>query len=262
MTYNNEGIKGLYKGIPTAVLGAIPANLLYFGTYEFTKKNLLLISNFSDSEFLMYFIGGMVAETVSCLIYVPVDVIKERLQVQSNLKTYNYKNDLDAFVSILRQEKLRGIYKAYGATIMSFGPLSAFYFMFYEYFKGIFVRNDAKTYIQRIKQENVEKLKEYKLDITFKESLICSAAASAIAGIITNPLDLVKLRMQVERAGDASKNKYKNIFNGLYIVAKTEGLSGLYRGSIARAAYFTPTGAITMTAQELFKPKVRKFLED
>ena len=38
--------------------------------------------------------------------------------------------------------------------------MPAFYFMFYEYFKGYFVRNDAKTYIQRIKKEEIEKLKE------------------------------------------------------------------------------------------------------
>ena len=53
--------------------------------------------------------------------------------------------------TILRQEKLRGLYKAYGATILSFGPMSAFYFMFYEYFKGFYVNNEAKTYISKVK---------------------------------------------------------------------------------------------------------------
>jgi len=38
----------------------------------------------------------MFAETVSCVIFVPIDVIRERRQVQSNIKTFYYKNDLDA----------------------------------------------------------------------------------------------------------------------------------------------------------------------
>ena len=41
------------------------------------------------------------------------------------------------------------MYRAYGATVASFGPFSAFYFMFYEYFKGFFVKNDAEAYLKR-----------------------------------------------------------------------------------------------------------------
>jgi len=35
----------------------------------------------------------------------------------------------------MRTEGLRGIYKAYAATVLSFGPFSALYFMFYEKLK-------------------------------------------------------------------------------------------------------------------------------
>jgi len=38
----------------------------------------------------------MFAEAVACSIFVPVDVVKERRQVQANLGTFKYKNDLDA----------------------------------------------------------------------------------------------------------------------------------------------------------------------
>lgn len=265
-TMKNEGLRGLYKGLPVSIVGSMPASVLYFGSYEWAKKKLLTFKNFSQGEFLMYFLGGMFAETISCLIYVPVDVIKERRQVQNNLKSYAYKSDLDALVTILNQEKLRGLYKAYGATVLSFGPMSAFYFMFYEYFKGFFVRNDAKIYIQRVKKEEVDKLRDMKLDISFSQSLVCSALAGALASLITNPLDLVKLRMQVQRASESyrtDKAVYKNLAQGIQLIAKTEGVGGLYKGSIARALYHTPTTAISMSILELMKPFVRKvFKED
>lgn len=265
-TILSEGIKGLYKGLPVAVLGSIPGSLLYFGGYEFAKKHLLMYKNFSNSEFLMYFVSGMIAEIVCCTIYVPVDVIKERRQVQTSLKSYNYKSDLDAFYQIITKEGIKGLYKAYGATVLSFGPLSALYFMLYEYFKGYFVRNDAKTYLQRIKKEDIELLKKSKLDISFTQSLICSSAAGCIASVITNPLDLVKLRMQVHRAGNSYNREssvplYRNIFHGLYVVLKTEGLSGWYRGSLVRALFHTPTYAISMTLIELIKPHMRKIMK-
>lgn len=263
-----EGLAGLYRGIGVAVLGSLPANVLYFGTYEFCKKHLLFLNYFQGSEFLKYFISGICAETVACLIYVPVDIIKERRQVQTKVKTYHYKSDLDALFQIVKQEKLRGIYRAYGATIFSFGPMSAFYFMFYEYFKGFFVRNDAQTYIKKIKKEdlndntsNKQNLK--KLNISFLESLLCSGLASSLSSFITTPLDLVKFRMQVQRADAHYDNKtaeYRNMVQGLIRIGYTEGIKGLFRGSCARVLCFAPTGALSMTFLEFLKPKVDKIL--
>jgi hypothetical protein len=263
-TLKNEGIVGLYRAFPIAVLGAVPGCFVYFGSYEYAKKHLLLFKNFSNSEFLMYFMSGMFAETVSCLIWVPVDVIKERRQVQTNVKTYNYKNDVNAFTTILQNEKLRGLYKAYGATVMSFGPMSAFYFLFYEYFKGFFVRNDAKTYIQRVKKEGLDELRNIKFDLSFWQTMICAGSAGALACVITNPLDLVKLRMQVQRADKLSKKDeyvYKNMFQGLYVVATQEGWKGLYKGCIARAVYQIPLLIISMSVIEISRPHIRKLVE-
>ena len=84
----------------------------------------------------------MFAEAVACMVFVPVDVIKERRQVMTNLKAYEYKSDRDAIRQIMRHEGVRGLYKAYWATVMSFGPFSALYFMFYETAKGFVVNND------------------------------------------------------------------------------------------------------------------------
>jgi hypothetical protein len=37
-------------------------------------------------EFSVHFSSGMLAEAVTCIIYVPVDVVKERMQVQRREK--------------------------------------------------------------------------------------------------------------------------------------------------------------------------------
>lgn len=72
------------------------------------------------------------------MVFVPVDVVKERLQIQksSGLSPSStlpqYRNSWDAFRVTLSQEGLRGIYRGYGATLLSFGPFSAIYFTLYE----------------------------------------------------------------------------------------------------------------------------------
>ena len=53
----------------------------------------------------------------------------------------------------LKIEGFRGLYRAYGATIASFGPFSGFYFLFYELFKGLVVKNDVDTYLSKIRRE-------------------------------------------------------------------------------------------------------------
>lgn len=93
----------------------------------------------------------MFAETIACMIFVPIDVIKERRQVQSDLKTFSYSSDIDAIRQISKVEGVRGMYKAYGATVFSFGPFSALYFMFYEHIKGYFVKNDVEKYLNKVK---------------------------------------------------------------------------------------------------------------
>ena len=66
------------------------------------------------------------------------------------MNKYYYKNDIDAIKQIKNTEGLRGLYRAYGATVMSFGPFSAFYFLFYENLKGLLVQNDPETYLKKV----------------------------------------------------------------------------------------------------------------
>lgn len=60
------------------------------------------------------------------------------------MKAYEYKSDLDAIRQIKMTEGVRGLYRAYAATVLSFGPFSALYFMFYEQAKGLIVNNDPE----------------------------------------------------------------------------------------------------------------------
>ena len=167
-TIKYEGMTGLYRGLGAAIVGGIPATSLYLTTYELTKKAMMGSDIGRQSPFLTYFCSGIIAEAASCIIFVPVDVVKERLQVQigrsvgMNLSIHSpttsispatatasstanttrmepispaaavYRNSYHAMRTIFAEEGIRGIYRGYGATLLSFGPFSALYFLFYE----------------------------------------------------------------------------------------------------------------------------------
>lgn len=88
---------------------------------------------------------GIIAETACCAVFVPVDVIKERLQVQNvhMSKEQVYSGSLNAALQIYKYEGISGIYKGYGATILSYSPFSALYFLLYEDFKIRFTRRQS-----------------------------------------------------------------------------------------------------------------------
>jgi Mitochondrial carrier protein len=122
----STGFSGVYRGLAAALVGGVPATCIYLTSYEASKRHLSTVPYVGDSPFLVYFCSGIVAEAVSCSIFVPTDVVKERLQVGL------YKSSTDAFKQIVTQEGFRGLYKGYGASMLSFGPFSALYFALYE----------------------------------------------------------------------------------------------------------------------------------
>ncbi len=159
-------------------------------------------------------------------MYVPVDVIKERLQVQDGSGGPGYKGGADALVKIWKSEGLLGCYRGYGATLMSFGPFSALYFVFYEQFKSV------STHVSGSQT------------LTMPFLIASSASAGAIASFLTSPLDLAKLRLQVRRGGGISGSpaatSYQGIKDCLQHAYHGEGVQGLFRGAGARVLHFVP----------------------
>jgi hypothetical protein len=263
-TTRNEGFLALYRGFGAVVLGGTPGTIVYLTGYDFFKKTFTSTPTRIEqggatsrtsisSDSAIHFCSGMLAETLACIIYVPVDVIKERLQVQhsttsesfrSSTNNY-YSGSMDALKRILNTEGLRGIYKGYLATLASFGPFSAFYFAFYEKLKSL-----AQTSIMDDKQ-----------NMSLHQTLFCSSVAGAGASWITSPLDMAKLRLQVQRGQNAGMStpshshptQYKGMVDCLRHIYNEKGIQGLFRGAGARVAHFVPATTITMTCYEEFR---------
>ena len=83
--------------------------------------------------------------------------------------------------------------------------------------------------------------------------------AGGTASILTNPLDMAKLRLQVQRAGGTSTQNdfyYKNLVDAVYKIGREEGATALFNGSFARILYHVPMVAISMGILEQVKPKI------
>ena len=208
------------------------------------------------------------AESVACLIYVPVDVIKERIQVQTNTDTNGYKGGFDALKKISKTEGLAGIYRGYGATLASFGPFSALYFVFYEKFK-VWSRNFLED-----NQNQSTTSPMTTTALPFHWIIMSSASAGAVASFLTSPLDMAKLRLQIQRGAKASAaassssggttatvTSYRGVIDALQYAYTTGGIRGLFRGAGARVLHFVPATTVTMTSYETCRNFFQKALE-
>ena len=86
------------------------------------------------------------------------------------------------------------------------------------------------------------------------QSFTLSLFSGVIASVVTNPLDVVKIRMQVQRAEvgvggvlQESRYGYRNIFHGVYKVSLDEGFLGLFRGCYARTLMLSLQCCLSLT---------------
>lgn len=71
--------------------------------------------------------------------------------------------------------------------------------------------------------------------VIFPMEILVGGLAAASAGAFTNPLEVLKIRMQLQ--GELQKKgqhavHYKNIFHASYVIVKNEGVMALQKGLV------------------------------
>lgn len=113
----------------------------------------------------------------------------------------------------------------------------------------------------------------FTIDIMFGTCGGCrGAVGGALASWLTSPLDLAKLRLQVQRASASQRVaanaryggapfEYRNTVHALMRIARHEGVAGLFRGAQARVMFHMPATAITFSLFEQCKKAFAFLLE-
>ncbi|KAF2503139.1 mitochondrial carrier protein [Lophium mytilinum] len=186
--WRQEGIrKGLYGGVKPAFLGSFSGTVIFFGTYEWSKRHLI---DMGVAPSISYFTAGLVADLAAAPVYVPSEVLKTRLQLQGRHNNpyfnsgYNYRSTIHAAKTIARTEGFSALFYGYKATLWRDLPFSALQFAFYEQ-----EQKWAKAYVGS-------------KTIGLPLEILTAASAGGMAGVITCPLDVVKTRIQTQHNPD------------------------------------------------------------
>ncbi|KAG7319242.1 hypothetical protein KOW79_017716 [Hemibagrus wyckioides] len=222
------GFRGIYAGVPSAAVGSFPNAAAFFVTYESTKS--VLSGCFSSRMApVTHMIAASLGEIVACLIRVPTEVVKQRVQASPSLHTHH------VLLATLREEGVRGLYRGFGSTVLREIPFSLVQFPLWEYLKALWRRRQG------------ERLDSW-------QAAVCGAVAGGVAAFVTTPLDVAKTRIMLAKAGTSTASG--NIPLVLYEVWKCRGVFGLFAGSIPRMTFISVGGFIFLGAYE----KVRRML--
>lgn len=160
---------------------------------------------------------------------VPMDTVKQRRQ----LHVHAYRGTLHCLKRMLATEGMRGLYAGYTTTLAMNVPYHALYFNTYELARRRLVDPEAQTY-------------------SASHHMMAGGAAGVVAAALTNPLDVVRTRLQTQ--GDLAPQYHTR---GLIVTMKRlwleEGMRGLTRGLLPRMIFHSTSAAILWTSYEYFK---------
>ncbi|CAH1414827.1 unnamed protein product [Lactuca virosa] len=252
--FREEGFSGFWRGNVPALLMVMPYTAIQFMVLHKVKTFASGSSKSEDHIHLSPYLSFMSGALAGCAATVgsyPFDLLRTILASQGEPKIY--PNMRAAFVDIMNTRGFRGLYAGLSPTLVEIIPYAGLQFGTYDTFKRWTMAWNIRGLSDPTHAE--ESLSSFQL-------FLCGLAAGSCAKAVCHPLDVVKKRFQIEglqrhpRYGARVEAKaYRNMYDALSRIMRTEGWAGLYKGIVPSIVKAAPAGAVTFVAYESRKSR-------
>jgi len=228
---STEGVRALWRGVSSVVLGAGPAHAVHFGTLEAVKE--LAGGNRGGPQWLATSLAGASATIAADALMNPFDVIKQRMQVHKS----EFRSVFTCARVVFKNEGLAAFYVSYPTTLAISIPFNAIQYSVYEQVKRLM--NPTHEYSPAT-------------------HITAGAVAGAFAAAVTTPLDVAKTILQTRGTShDPEIRNVRGMTDALRIIWAKDGLKGYSRGLTPRVLTIMPSTALCWLSYEFFKAAIR-----
>ncbi|CAK5028377.1 unnamed protein product [Meloidogyne enterolobii] len=214
---SQEGPIALYKGMTSPLASIAMVNALCFAAHDQVSKQ------FTDKHSITTnFFAGAAAGACQAFVVSPMELLKIRLQIQTEMEISNSPSDIAK--KILREKGVRYLTRGFLSTQVRDCPAMGVYFASFEYIG----RQISST-------NNIEGLNSWQL-------LLAGGGAGMLSWLANYPSDIIKTRFQADE-------RYSNseVIRRIYLEG---GLRAFYVGLGSTLVRAFPANAATFFAVE------------
>ena len=255
--YTHEGFRALFKGLGASLVGVVPARSINFFVYGNGKRMLNEHFNPEHKEnvWWIHLAAAATAGIATGTVTNPIWLVKTRMQLDKNRASDDprrgrlYRNSWDCIKQTVRHEGIRGLYKGLTASYLGVSE-STLHWVLYERMKLSLARREViRSDTPGYKRTWTDEAEEYGGKFT------AACCAKFIASIITYPHEVARTRLRqapmVTTGSGEATVKYTGLVQCFRLVAKEEGLAGMYGGMTPHLLRTVPSAGIMFGMYEI-----------
>ncbi|CAG8488816.1 9389_t:CDS:2 [Dentiscutata erythropus] len=151
--------------------------------------------------------AGTLAGWAQVVVGHPFDTVK--VQLQTNGK--QYRNGVDCFKIIAKNEALIGFYRGVTSPLVGIGVCNAVLFSTYANIRRLIRGGDTTR------------------TLSLRETGMAGALTGSVMAFVNTPVELLKVQLQTQKNSPVP-NPYKGVFDAAIRIYVNKGFSGLYHG--------------------------------
>ncbi|EER10057.1 casein kinase, putative [Perkinsus marinus ATCC 50983] len=148
-------------------------------------------------------------------------------------------------VGVYQNEGTSGLYKGFSAALVRQGLYRGLVFALYE----------------PLRDETCKLLGEDKSSASLKVKILAGGVGGILGSALINPVDVIKVRMQGDLKLGAER-RYRNVFDGLFKMYKSEGMRGISVGVIPNMQRAFLVNAAELATYDQCKEEIVKIFGD
>lgn len=259
---STEGWRGFFRGLGPSLAGVVPATAVKFYVYGNSKTLWSSLISYPKDSTTVTALAATSAGIITSTVVNPIWVVKTRLQLDhanTELGKRRYNNSFDCTRQIIKHEGIKGLYRGMSASYLGTIETVA-HLGLYERLKPVISRLMDKDYANRDPRYDGLKV--------WVSTSGAAGAAKFAATLLTYPHEVrvalfhedsasnSLMRMQVVRTRlrqaptVQGTQKYTGLWQCFTLVAKEEGMAGLYGGMGPHFARSIPSAMITLGVYE------------